>query len=201
MELGDRQRQVWFVITIATPSSQPPSTRFLGTTESGSSAHPSGHQTRTPTWSAGSARPPRVSRSAADRRPPSARTRPARLRKALQPRAATPRTQPATTGREPSVTCRNRLPAAASSHGPPRPTCLPHPRVQHPRSRVRIKFLQPRGSPVTPQSSRRTHRTCAVFVSGMNTRLWFSAALVAGAAVLAVALRSRTRARVAAGSV
>jgi putative transposase len=73
MELGDRQRQVWFVITIATPSSQPPSTRFLGTTESGSSAHPSGHQTRTPTWSAGSARPPRVARSAADRRPPSAR--------------------------------------------------------------------------------------------------------------------------------
>ena len=67
-------------------------------------------------------RPPRVPRSAADHRPPPARARSPRLRPALQPWAAAPRSRPDTARRR-SLIRPGRLGATTSS-GNPGATCL-----------------------------------------------------------------------------
>src|SRR5262249_29379298 len=105
----------------------------------------------------GQHRSPRMPRPAADRQPPPPRTRPPRLRQALQRRKTSPRTRPKTTRFANPLTYHNNLDAAHTPGEPTRSTRRSDPRIR--TRRITIEFLRPTGSrtlatPPRPRAAR-----------------------------------------------
>ena len=97
MELDDRDRQVRFLIHDRDAKFPPAFDALLRQREDQDHPHAGpGAERERPHGALGRQRPPRVPRPAADPRPPPARARPPRLRRALQPTPAAPRSRPAT---------------------------------------------------------------------------------------------------------